>query len=228
MKATIRKEPSQSSCPRPRAAAKKGFRLSSQLLCGLFSAIEVARGFCKRVFFHNVPDLPALSKKSALITGTFWKLVIFSCPEQLNRWPYHSVTHSLRTLLIVIQKTIQLTSDLPDIWSEWWGDMSWPTKRQRQWQRQRQIQQRHLLRIWDFENRQITARNRHDFANIGWIVKLKKLKKESWKKLDCNFPKISNFFENLKIFRKSQNFPKISKLSKNLKIFRKSQQFPRI
>ena len=53
MKAIIRKEPSQSSCPRPRAAAKKGFRLSSQLLCGLFSAIEVARGFLFDFTFHN-------------------------------------------------------------------------------------------------------------------------------------------------------------------------------
>ena len=88
----------------------------------------------------------------------------FSCPGQLNRWPCHSLTDSLRTLLIVTQKTIQLTSDFPDIWSEWWGDMSWPTKRQRQ----RHIQQRHHLRIWDFENRQITARNHHDLANIGW------------------------------------------------------------
>ena len=90
--------------------------------------------------------------------------LLFSCPEQLNRWPCHSLTDSLRTLLIVTQKTIQLTSDFPDIWSEWWGDMSWPTKRQRQ----RHIQQRHHLRIWDFENRQITARNHHDLANIGW------------------------------------------------------------
>ena len=90
--------------------------------------------------------------------------LLFSCPEQLNRWPCHSLTDSLRALLIVTQKTIQLTSDFPDIWSEWWGDMSWPTKRQRQ----RHIQQRHHLRIWDFENRQITARNHHDLANIGW------------------------------------------------------------
>ena len=52
----------------------------------------------------------------------------------------HSLTDSLRTLLIVIQKTIWLTSDFPDIWLEWWGDLSWPTKRQRQWQRQRHIQ----------------------------------------------------------------------------------------
>ena len=56
--------------------------------------------------------------------------------------------------------------------------MSWPTKRQRQWQRQRQIQQRHLLRIWDFENRQITARNHQITArnrgtftfDIQWVT----------------------------------------------------------
>ena len=34
------------------------------------------------------------------------------------------------------QRAILETCDLWDIWSEWWGDMTWPTKRQ--WQRQRQ------------------------------------------------------------------------------------------
>ena len=62
--------------------------------------------------------------------------VVFSCPEQLNRWPCHWLTHSLRTLLIDIQKTIELSSDLPDIWSEWWRNVSWLTERQTQWQRE--------------------------------------------------------------------------------------------
>ena len=35
-----------------------------------------------------------------------------------------------------LQGAILETCDLWDIWSEWWGDMTWPTKRQRQRQRQ--------------------------------------------------------------------------------------------
>ena len=43
-----------------------------------------------------------------------------------------------------LQRAILETCDLWDIWSEWWGDTTWPTKilwqrqRQRQWQWQRQ------------------------------------------------------------------------------------------
>ena len=59
------------------------------------------------------------------------------------------VTESLTqgTLLIDIQRATQETCDLWYIWSEWWGDMTWPAKRQWHRQRQRQIQwkrQRHL------------------------------------------------------------------------------------
>ena len=50
--------------------------------------------------------------------------LIFSCPKQLNRWPCHSLTqppfkkHNNRAILE--------TCDLWDIWSGWWGDMTWP------------------------------------------------------------------------------------------------------
>ena len=37
-----------------------------------------------------------------------------------------------------LQRAIFDTFELWDIWSEWWGDMTWPKKRQ--WQRQRQRQ----------------------------------------------------------------------------------------
>ena len=30
----------------------------------------------------------------------FYGIIIFSCPEQLNRWPCHSLRHSLRVLLL--------------------------------------------------------------------------------------------------------------------------------
>ena len=39
-----------------------------------------------------------------------------------------------------LQRAILETCDLWDIWSEWWGDMTWPTKRQRQRQTQTQRQ----------------------------------------------------------------------------------------
>ena len=41
-----------------------------------------------------------------------------------------SLTDSLtdRTLLIDIQKTILWALYISDIWSEWWGDMTWPKK----------------------------------------------------------------------------------------------------
>ena len=43
-----------------------------------------------------------------------------------------------------LQRAILETCDLWDIWSKWWGDMTWPTKRQlqRQIQRQRQWQRK--------------------------------------------------------------------------------------
>ena len=40
----------------------------------------------------------------------------------------HSLTHWLRTLLIVIQRATLETCELWDIWSEWWEDMTWPKK----------------------------------------------------------------------------------------------------
>ena len=52
-------------------------------------------------------------------------MCFFSCPEQLNRWPCHWLTHSL-TVLLLLTLTLE-TCDLWDIWSEWWGNMTWPT-----------------------------------------------------------------------------------------------------
>ena len=123
------------------------------------------------------------------------KLLFLLTSRQLNRWPCHSLTHSLsewvrhllkntttewpqrlvtlktfnqrdeetwpdqkktmtktntktktmtktNTFREHLQRAILETCDLWDIWSEWWGDMTWPTKRQwqRQIQRQRQRQ----------------------------------------------------------------------------------------
>ena len=57
---------------------------------------------------------------------------IFSCPEQLNRWPcpllgpwvgHHQQSESSQHYRVTLE-----TCDLWDIWSGWWGDMTWPTK----------------------------------------------------------------------------------------------------
>ena len=50
---------------------------------------------------------------------------ILSCPEHLNRWPCHSLTHSIFTF--DLQRATLETCDLWDILSEWWGNMTWPT-----------------------------------------------------------------------------------------------------
>ena len=56
----------------------------------------------------------------------------FSCPEQLNRWPCHwltdSLTESHSTFSFDIQRATLETCDLLDICSEWWEDMTWPKK----------------------------------------------------------------------------------------------------
>ena len=48
---------------------------------------------------------------------------------QLNRWHCHSLTHSLSEshFWFDTQRATLETCDLWDIWSEWWGDMTWPT-----------------------------------------------------------------------------------------------------
>jgi len=70
---------------------------------------------------------------------------VFSCPEQLNRWPCHSLTHWLThslshslTFTFAIQRAILETCYHWDIWSEWWGDMTWLRKTDQ------------ILKIWKF------------------------------------------------------------------------------
>ena len=59
-----------------------------------------------------------------------WHKRLFSCPEQLNRWPCHSLTdwltHSL-TFTFAMQRIILETCGHWGIWSEWWGDMIFMT-----------------------------------------------------------------------------------------------------
>ena len=52
--------------------------------------------------------------------------VVFSCPQQLNRWPCHWLTNWLGEwpFDFDIQRATLETCDLWDIWSEWWGDMT--------------------------------------------------------------------------------------------------------
>ena len=59
-----------------------------------------------------------------------------------------------------IQIVIRETCDFWNIWSEWWGDMTWPTKRQllKEWKIQSQIQ---IDRPWQ----------KHDMVcELEWIV----------------------------------------------------------
>ena len=50
---------------------------------------------------------------------------LFSCPEQLNRWPCHWLTEWVTFRFWHYRVTLE-TCDLWDFWSEWWGDMTWP------------------------------------------------------------------------------------------------------
>ena len=53
---------------------------------------------------------------------------VFSCPQQLNRWNCHSLSHWLTKDFTNWHYRVTLeTCDLWDIWSEWWGNMTWPT-----------------------------------------------------------------------------------------------------
>ena len=60
--------------------------------------------------------------------------VFFSCPQQLNRWPCHSLTDSLSHFYFWHYRVTLETCDLWDIWSEWWGNMTWPSLWQFFWQ----------------------------------------------------------------------------------------------
>ena len=68
----------------------------------------------------STKDLSAQSREEFIFE--VWSPFVFSCPQQLNRWPCHWLTESLRVLLL-----LTLQSDPTDIWSEWWGNMTWPT-----------------------------------------------------------------------------------------------------
>ena len=60
---------------------------------------------------------PAATSSPLPICKVF--IALFSCPEQLNRWPCHSLTHWLTEDFTTWQKKATLeTCDLWDIWSE--------------------------------------------------------------------------------------------------------------
>ena len=83
-----------------------------------------------------------------------------------------------------LQRAILETCDLWDIWSEWWGDMTWPTKRQwkRQIQRKRQWQRQiHLENTFTSDPRDlwhlrhlIGVMRRHDLTNKKTMTKTNK------------------------------------------------------
>ena len=53
---------------------------------------------------------------------------IFSCPQQLIRWPCHWLTDSLTHFYFWHYRVTLETCDLWDICSEWWEYMTWPKK----------------------------------------------------------------------------------------------------
>ena len=112
-------------------------------------------------------------------------LTIFSCPEQLNRWPCHWLTRSVSqsTLTFDIQRAVLETCDHWDIWSEWWGETDQKSE--------------HFPKIRTFSKD----------LNIFW-------KSEPFQKSE-NFPKIWTCSENLNLFWKSEHFPKICQKSEH-------------
>ena len=83
----------------------------------------------KRYHFRRIRFVPMNDGKCE-IYGDFFRhydfLYIFSCPEQLNRWPCHSLSQSVTDLLILEHKTIycleRMTSHRleQDIWDVFW------------------------------------------------------------------------------------------------------------
>ena len=64
----------------------------------------------------------------AHISAHWW--YVFSCPEQLNRWPCHSLSQSVTEFYFWHYRVTLETCDLWDICSEWLEDMTWPTNLQ--------------------------------------------------------------------------------------------------
>ena len=107
--------------------------------------------FVSKVFWPKYFSQENYLKKSFLFLAV---------PRQLCRWPCHWLTHCLTDWLTnssallkrknipystlrdlwPLRHVIRVTLDLWHISSEWCGDMTWPTKRPRQWKRQRQWQ----------------------------------------------------------------------------------------
>ena len=71
------------------------------------------------------------------------------------------------------QRAILETCDLCDIWSEWWGDMTWPKKRQ--WQRQR-LRQRQRQWQWQRQSQWLVT-----IETLITILKIENL--DSWQSL---------------------------------------------
>ena len=74
-----------------------------------------------------------------------------------------------------LQRLILETCDLWDIWSKWWGEMTWPTKKQWQWQIQRQRQwQIHLennpRHLWPLRHLIRMIRG-HELTNNNTVTK---------------------------------------------------------
>jgi len=75
---------------------------------------------------QDVGELAQSSPRAVFNLRLSCELYVFSCPQQLNRWPCHSLSHSQYFYFWHYRVTLE-TCDLWDICSEWWGNMTWPT-----------------------------------------------------------------------------------------------------
>ena len=127
---------------------------------------------------------------------------IFSCPEQLNRWQCHWLTQG--TFTFDIYRVTLETCDLWDIWSEWWGDMTW-------------------LKIFRFsENVQIFGEF-SDFWRIFRFLENFQIFGEF-----SDFRRIFRISENFQIFGEFSDFRRISRFFENFQIFWEFSVFWRI
>ena len=97
---------------------------------------------------------------------------IFSCPEQLNRWPCPLLAWSVTTNHQHYRVNLE-TCDLWDIWSEWWGDMNFKI-------------------FWEFSDFLRIFRNSENFQKFWEFSEILRIFRKSE-----NFPKIWEFSKHL-------------------------------
>ena len=122
------------------------FFIPNFLFCSLLQTITLGNFFPVNFI---LPICFYFALRQTIPLGIFFLVTLFllflAVPRQLYRWPCLS-------LLDIVEKhyhtALWETCDPWDMWWEWWGEMTWPTKRQwqRQWQWQRHLE--NTLKEW--------------------------------------------------------------------------------